>query len=173
MWASKGIKYLSQICEGGVLLTFDILKTKYTFPNSYLFRYLQLQHASQMQFGNQSVTIDQSKIESLLRADILVKPLSSIYKTLQPSIHDGLDRLPSCWRADVPELDTEDWEDIWDYPMHILVSARDRLIQFNILHRIYLMPRRLHRIYLSHPSQCWRCTADPATFQMCFGSALV
>lgn len=117
-----------------------------------------------MKFGNQPVTIAPSKTESLLHADILEKPLSSIYRTLQPSIHDGSDRLLSYWHAEVPELDTEDWEDVWDYPMHNLGSARDRLIQFQILHRIHLTPQRLHRIYPSHPSQCWRSTADSANF---------
>lgn len=95
-----------------------------------------------MQFGNQSVTITPSRIEPLLLADILEKPLSSIYRNLQPTIHYGLDRLLSCWHAEVPELDSEDWKDVWDYPMHSLVSARDRLIQLKILHRIYLMPQR-------------------------------
>lgn len=69
-----------------------------------------------------------------------------------------------CWRREVPELDTEDWENIWDYPMQQLVSARDRLIQFKILHRVHFTPQKLHRIFPLHPFKCWCCTEHPATF---------
>lgn len=77
-----------------------------------------------------------------------MKPLSTSYKALQPSIHEGLDKLLFLRRGEVPELDSKDWEDIWEYPMQQLVSARDRLIY---------SPKR---IFPSHPSKCWRCLED-------------
>lgn len=51
--------------------------------------------------------------------------------------------------------------------MQYLVSAKDWLIHFKILHRVYLTPQRLHKIYSSHSSQCWRSTAHPAKFFTC------
>lgn len=37
VWASKEIKYLSQVGEVGSLKTFDSLKEQYNLPNLYLF----------------------------------------------------------------------------------------------------------------------------------------
>lgn len=47
----------------------------------------------------------------------------------------GLDKLKTSWLAELPELDGEDWEDIWEYPFSQLMSSRDRLVQLKILHR--------------------------------------
>lgn len=45
-----------------------------------------------------------------------------------------------------------------------LISARERLIQFKIIHRIYLTPVRFHMIYASVPPDCSRCAAASADF---------
>lgn len=51
---------------------------------------------------------------------------------------------------------------MWDHPFKNLVSARDRLIQFKFLHRIYLTPARLSQIFPSSDGRCWRCILSPA-----------
>lgn len=55
-----------------------------------------------------------------------------------PSVHFGMGGLYSKWQIDIPGMDAEDWEDTWEYPFLQLVSVRDRLIQFKIVHRVYL-----------------------------------
>lgn len=70
VWASKGIKYLSHFCTGGVLQTFDSLKLIYSLPNTYRFRYLQLRHTFQLYFRN-PVHLTLSGLESLLREETL------------------------------------------------------------------------------------------------------
>lgn len=82
-----------------------------------------------------------SRVECLLWEESLEKPLSIIYKALQHSIHEGLDKLLSCWREEMPELDFEDWEDIWEYPMQQLISARDRLINLKFCIEFLLHPK--------------------------------
>lgn len=78
-----------------------------------------------------------SQMESLLQEESLKKPLSTIYKALQPTVHHGLDKLRTLWMAELPELDEDYWEDIWDSPFNYLVSSRHCLIQFKILHKYY------------------------------------
>lgn len=151
LWASRGIRYLHTICENGALLTFDQLKARFNLPNVYFFQFLQLRHAYRAQFGDSPLTLYQSNMESLLRQETLNKPLSTIYKALQPTVHHGLERLRDFWVSELPEFDGEDWEDIWDSPFGQLVSSRDRLIQFKILHKFYYTPYRLHKIY---PARC-------------------
>lgn len=105
IWASRGIKYLDQICFGGQLQTFDWLKHQHDLPSSYLFRYLQLRHAFNTQFDNQPAARYTSALEILLRDESMVKPLSTFYKELLPSIHTGLEFLRIKWLVDFPELD--------------------------------------------------------------------
>lgn len=51
----------------------------------------------------------------------------------------------------------------------MLVSGRDRLIQFKLIHRMYYIPARLASIYGSTSAECCRCTASPADFDHNFG----
>lgn len=105
-----------------------------------------------------------SNLETLLRDEALSKPLSSIYKALLPNVHTGLENPKAKWEVDFPALDTEDWEEMWEYPFSQLVSARDRLVQFKIIHKVYYTPERLHRIYPSISASCWRCKSASADF---------
>lgn len=45
--------------------------------------------------------------------------------------------------AVVPDMDDEDWEDVWEVPFNRLVSARDRLIHYKFL----LLKNVLHYQY--------------------------
>lgn len=53
---------------------------------------------------------------------------------------------------------------MWSFPFTHLVLARDRLIHFKILHRIYYTPAKLSSIYSQFSEECWRCSHSPATF---------
>lgn len=143
--------------------TFNSLKQAYNLPNSYLFRYPQLRHAFQTQFDKQPAALYTSGLENLLRNEFMTKPLSTIYKELLPSIHDGLESLKAKLLSDFPELE-EDWKEMWECTFSQLVSTRGRLIQFKIQHQVYLTPMRLYRTYLSVFATCWRCLSDSADF---------
>ena len=43
------------------------------------------------------------------------------------------------------------------FPFKILVSLRDRLVQYKIVHRVYLTPARVHRMRSSLSPERWRC----------------
>lgn len=74
----------------------------------------------------------------------------------------------SKWEMEVPDLQGEDWDDLWNQPFKHLVSARDRLIQFKFLHRSYYTPARLAKIYGNTSAECWRCSASPANAEHIF-----
>lgn len=124
---------------------------------------MQLRHTFCTQICTQPAIISASALKTLLRDDTLVKPLSNIDKELISSIHTGLEALRTKCLVDFPELDDEDWVEIWECSFLQLISARERLIQFKIIHRIYLAPVRFHMIYASVPD-CSRCAAASADF---------
>lgn len=55
----------------------------------------------------------------------------------------------------------------------ILVSLRNRLIQYNIVHRAYLTPARVQRMRSSLSPKCWRCDHAPGDYIHIFWSCPV
>lgn len=49
------------------------------------------------------------------------------------------------WLLDIPDMDDEDWADIWDAPFK------------QLLHRAYLTPLRVHWLNPIIPMACWHC----------------
>lgn len=137
IWAVKGIKTLKDITSYGDRLTFSQLKTRHDLPNSYLFRLFQLRHAYQTQFGELRVETLPSALESLLSTEDLNKVLSLTSKEFFKSTPRVVTNCREKWETEVPNIQGEDWDDLWTQPFKHLVSARDRLIQFKFLHRSY------------------------------------
>ena len=64
----------------------------------------------------------------------------------------------------------ENWEEVWRFPFRILVSPRDKLIQFKIIHRSHYTPYKLYKISPSNSQNCWRCADIPGNFRHIFWS---
>lgn len=65
-------------------------------------------------------------------------------------------------RSEVPDIQGEDWDDMWQQLFKNPVSTRDRLFKFKFLHRIYYTPARLSNIYPTSSAECWHCIYSPA-----------
>lgn len=65
-----------------------------------------------MQFRDVGVEYMPSDFESLLMQEKLTKPLSVTYKVLlkTPQV---LVRCREKWEAEVPDIQVEDWDDLW------------------------------------------------------------
>lgn len=168
IWTRYGIKLISQVVSCTSLLSFCQLSSQYNLPQHYQFRYLQLSHAFEAQFPRSSCILIQSKLETTLRSGCTKKPISHIYQHLIYESLPPLDGLLSRWQRDIPALSGEDWDGVWDFPFSSLVSIRDKLVQFKIVHRAYFTPHRLHLINPAHSPKCWRCSYTPGDFSHIF-----
>lgn len=81
-----------------------------------------------------------------MRYECSEKPTSVFNVHLLRVSSPELSTVHQWWSHDVPELDSEDWEDAWDFTFKILVSLRDCLIQFKVVYRAYLASHRLHKM---------------------------
>ena len=169
-WATRGIKTLKDVTMDGELLTFDQLKARHDLPNNQLFRYLQLRHALKSQFKVLAIESVPSRLEEMLSTEDLPKTLSVSYKKLFATSPGAVVKCRDKWVSEVPDIQGEDWDEMWTHPFQHLVAARDRLIHFKFLHRIYYTPARLATIYPSVPAGCWRCTFAPAAAEHVFWS---
>lgn len=137
IWTRLGIKTVGSAVGNRLFLPFDALKHQYQLPNSHLFRYIQFRHAL---FGSSNLSVKVNDLESFLRDGDLTKTLSTIYKQLFMNTPKVLLSCRTAWKTDFPQLDGEDWDDIWGPTFSRLVSAQDHLIQSNFLIRIYFYP---------------------------------
>ena len=64
------------------------------------------------------------------------------------------------WEQDLGcTYDDVDWEFLLERAQRVLVSTKHRQMQFNIFHRTYFTPLRLHKIDNSISPMCQRCKA--------------
>lgn len=74
----------------------------------------------------------------MLGKEDLQKPLSAVYKKLFVERPKMIIKCRDTWSTLVTDFGGEDWDDMWDHAFQTLVSARDRLIQYKILHRVII-----------------------------------
>ena len=109
-------------------------------------------------------------IEGLLAQERLQKPLSALYLDLLKKDFTRVDRLWDQWKADIPGLDREDWDDCLADSTALLISTRERLIQVKFLHRVYYTPQKLQRVFPQRTQDCPRCQNDAGTYFHMFWS---
>lgn len=111
-------------------------------------------------------------IEEYVAQESLSKPLFSLYLDLLSLDSPRMDRLWEGWRADLPDLDKENWEDCFLDSTRLMISSRDRLIQTKFLHSVYGTPQRLQRIFpqISLDGPC--CLTGTGTYLHMFWSCL-
>lgn len=127
-----------------------------------------MSHAFGSLFPNASLRFKQSDLEHLLWTECSVKPTSVLKNHLLLVSLPDFCTLQQKWLRDVPDLDDEDWKHVWDLPFRYLVSLGDRLIQFQIVHRTYFTPYRLHRMNPSASQECWWHDHSPGDFSHIF-----
>lgn len=127
LWAEYGIQTLGDIITADRLLSLTELRARFHLPEWMTFRYFQLHHAIRAQFPT-ITKLDMDPIEGRPALEWLSKPLSTLYIDLLSCNSPRMERLWEKWKADMPDLDREDWDDCLGESAQTLISSRDRLI---------------------------------------------
>lgn len=144
------------------------LTSTFNVPSSHLFRYFQLLHTFQAQFPPYSLMIGQSTLELVLRSECLDKSTSRLYSHLIFISILPLEALRARWVRDIPYLDMEGRRGVWNFPLRSLISLRDHMIQYKLVHGAYIMPHRLKKINPVCSSEYWRCGMNQVDFKHIF-----
>lgn len=163
LWAGHGVKIIQQIISGGRIIPYDTLKNDFQLPSRMFFRYLQLRHAVQAQYPA-GVALQSNGVETFLISRNVDRILSSLYLRILSEEPTGGTKLYDKWKADLPALAADDWEEGIQQYIPLMVSARDRYIQLKFLHRAYYTPQRLSRIYPTQSDRCPKCKGELGTF---------
>lgn len=89
--------------------------------------------------------------------------LSSLYIRILSEEQTGGTGLYEKWKADIPALAPDDWEECIQQYIPLMVPERDRYVQLKFLHRVYT-PQRLSRIYPTQSDRCPKCNRELGTF---------
>lgn len=67
-----------------------------------------------------------------------------------------MEKIARDWTSDIPSLTGESWSEVIETLLPSVTSARDKLIQFNFLHRIYYTPTCLYKMGRLDLLECHR-----------------
>uniref|UniRef100_A0A803K2L7 Reverse transcriptase domain-containing protein n=1 Tax=Xenopus tropicalis TaxID=8364 RepID=A0A803K2L7_XENTR len=164
IWPNWGIQTLGDILPGGTLAPRDQFRHSQSQAILPWYSYFQLSHALRAQFGGSVPQLTTTNIELTLQNPSKKKLTTALYALLLSTVKSPFKTAHVMWKRDFPEIDDDDWDEATDRAYDYLVSTRDRLIQFKIIHRLHLTPLRLHHMNRRNPPQCPKCNAPEANY---------
>lgn len=163
-WSKKGVKTIMHLFSNNTFRSFEEFRQDYQLPRTAYFLYLQIRHTATTQFGLRNMTVRLSPLEQLLIDPSHDKLISTYYKTLLHTTTHRLSNTLNKWKADIPELTEDIWQDILPLQVPSVVSSRDRVIQTKLLYRAYFTPSLLFKLKKLPSAMCSRCSIVEATF---------
>uniref|UniRef100_A0A803JZ26 Reverse transcriptase zinc-binding domain-containing protein n=1 Tax=Xenopus tropicalis TaxID=8364 RepID=A0A803JZ26_XENTR len=163
-WPQLGIRHLDDLLVENCFASLEQLKVKLNGPNIQFFRYLQLRHAFHSQFGSYQLSPTLLSWEARLWALDPTKLVSQLYSIIQASHPAPFNKAKRKWLATVPSLDEDQWDETTDNVYDFLISLRDRMIQFKMIHQIYVTPLKLKAMGKLERSKCVKCNMAEAGF---------
>lgn len=164
-WSARGIFSLKQLYSSNYLVSFTLLQEQYKIPRQSFYKYLQLHHALDAQWGPTRSPISSYPLIGIIRSQGPGGLISSIYSHLiTKKVTNNPLPVIDKWKQTIPDLLDEAVSDILE--SHTLVSpeANNKLIQLYIVHQCYLMPSHLHKMGRLDTPSCLHSGHNPANF---------
>ena len=163
-WSKRGVKTILHLFSGNVFRTFEEFRRDYNLPRTAYFLYLQIRHTAATQFGLRNIVVQLSRLERLLTDPSHTKLVSTYYGSLLHTTTQRLSKAAASWRADIPELTEEIWQEVLPLQVPSVISSRDKVIQTKLLYRSYFTPCLLFKLSRIPSALCSRCGAADGTF---------
>lgn len=122
------------------LAPLSLLSSNFNVPASYFFCYFQFSHAFCSHFHHSTPQVIQSALEDVLKSECVEKPTFRLYSNLVMVSLPVLEGLRARGQSDIPDLEGNAWDYIWDFPFRSLVSLRNCLMQFRLVDHEYVTP---------------------------------
>ncbi|XP_059847237.1 uncharacterized protein LOC132406065 [Hypanus sabinus] len=110
-WFQKGIRYIGDCFEGGILMSLDQLKNKYKVSNNTLFCYFQLRAYLREKLGQTMLLPKSHEIETLIQKGKIKKFISCMYNLIQKqAIKQGVHKSRQKWESDLNiKIEEKNW----------------------------------------------------------------
>ncbi|CAH2329509.1 Hypothetical predicted protein [Pelobates cultripes] len=151
-------------------MAFPTLQANYKIPNSFMFQFIQLKSIVHTKVtlklpttplqGTHTLTI----ITRCMSAPTKPKSLSLCYKTLLGHTPPHAFNYVKQWgKEDMPELTDNQWLQSLNALKGLTSCFSHVEAHKKVIYRWYLTPQRLHQIYPTMDSKCWRCGSREGT----------
>ena len=163
-WREKGVGFLSDLYQGGHLMSFEQLKTKYNLPVSPV-RYLQIRNFIKTHVSTLAGIPQHTALERIMKILPGKKgAVSSLYQTIFSQIETNTEKQRSEWESElgVP-LSIEYWETCLSNIHRCSINVRHKLIQFKIIHRLHYSKLKVNKMYPNVSALCNKCRNQVGT----------
>lgn len=149
-WRDCGIQVLGDLCKDGLIGEYSDICNRYNLPSSHLFKFLQIRNWIK-DLCEDNPRIGDTPLGKIIHlSDSPTGLISKLYKWINDCVDHKHLNLKHKWEKE---------QTILRNSQTFLTSTKHRLIQFNVLHRTYYTPHRLHHMYQSVSPCCPRCTS--------------
>ena len=77
----------------------------------------------------------------------------------------GVQKSRMKWESDLNvTIDEQFWKELCQNSLSTIINARCRLINYNILHQLYLTPEKLHSFKSNLSEMCFKCDTEVGSF---------
>lgn len=156
IWQCKKLTCLGQVIRDGKIIPFQELKTEFMLDYTRIFQYFQIRSILQSHsFENMNELLD-SQLKSLSNSR---RTVSKLYKMLCPNFFD-------CCKSILDQsesLTTDQWAAILKRSNNVSKCVTYKIIQFKILHRLYITPDKLRKMNSNVSNLCWRSCGKSGT----------
>lgn len=137
-------------------------------PQHIFFKYLQVRDFIRVQQGGKRIPLEDSEIDSLMWDKHNSKSiLSYSYNRLMSLAETKASTAKLKWETDtVSAFEVFEWKEICSSSQSFSYNSWHKLLQFNLIHRVYLTPHRLHKISSNYSEYCPRCTTETGLLHM-------
>lgn len=168
-WISKNLITLSKFITNSRFVDFSSLHSKYQIPNSELCNFLQIRHFYHTQYPLSNLDSPTFYENICLKNPRGKGLISLIYNNLINTTPQN--KLPYMlkWENECSlTISLEDWYTSIDNLRKCTRSLTIRETPIKLLTRWYLTPLKLHTIFPSTPSNCFRGCSSPGSFTHIF-----
>ena len=164
-WERWGIKYISQLYDGGVFREFQSLRAEFALPNTFFFQYLQLRHAISVQAKTSTWELTRPiMLMKLTMTPSRKGQISSVYSTLLGHVSMAMTlKCRTGWGEDIGDINDKEWNTILGNVPSVTLSSTQQLTQLFIIHRTYYTPEKLYKWRRRDDPFCPRCLVDNGT----------
>ena len=170
IWENSDIQSIGDLFQEGTLIPFDTLVEQCGLHARQFLVHRKLTLALSCLWG---ITCVEPTTHSLMQTLHIMgygyRLISWIRQLIQSHTDLELLQLIERWKIDMARaFSVREWDKILVHPHKVPKRVRCQFIQFSILHRAYLTPGRLHRIYPLMCFNCPRCQASWADIKHMF-----
>lgn len=158
-WRENGIHQFQHLLAGDTLKSFADLMSEYDIPKQDFYKYLQIRHLINTLKREKRLSLGLTNLEEILvKSTSLKGRISVIYVALLDHYSSALTPLRNIWQKDMGRaFDEDQWNTICQNVFSSLSCNKITEQNYKFMHRMYLTPLRLSKMFPNSSPRCHRC----------------